>query len=240
MIFQSFSLLERLTVYENVALPMVCWNYPKNVIDKRVKELLELVGIIDKINEKPRNLSGGQKQRVVIARALTLGPKILLCDEATSALDPKTTLAILRLLREINENLGITMVVMTHQMEVVRQICNRVCILENGKIVEEGPVQEVFLRQSSALKRFLGEEEIIVSDVGKNIRVLITDYADYNRILTQMAIDLNITFPIVEGKMENYRDDILGSFVLNLTDEQYTLVVNYLDDRKIIWKDIKA
>ncbi len=192
MIFQSFSLLERLTVYENVALPMVCWNYPKNVIDKRVKELLELVGIIDKINEKPRNLSGGQKQRVVIARALTLGPKILLCDEATSALDPKTTLAILRLLREINENLGITMVVMTHQMEVVRQICNRVCILENGKIVEEGPVQEVFLRQSSALKRFLGEEEIIVSDVGKNIRVLITDYADYNRILTLQYFHLQL------------------------------------------------
>lgn len=192
MIFQSFSLLERLTVYENVALPMVCWNYPKNVIDKRVKELLELVGIIDKINEKPRNLSGGQKQRVVIARALILGPKILLCDEATSALDPKTTLAILRLLREINENLGITMVVMTHQMEVVRQICNRVCILENGKIVEEGPVQEVFLRQSSALKRFLGEEEIIVSDVGKNIRVLITDYADYNRILTLQYFHLQL------------------------------------------------
>lgn len=192
MIFQSFSLLERLTVYENVALPMVCWNYPKNVIDKRVKELLELVGIIDKINEKPRNLSGGQKQRVVIARALTLEPKILLCDEATSALDPKTTLAILRLLREINENLGITMVVMTHQMEVVRQICNRVCILENGKIVEEGPVQEVFLRQSSALKRFLGEEEIIVSDVGKNIRVLITDYADYNRILTLQYFHLQL------------------------------------------------
>lgn len=192
MIFQSFSLLERLTVYENVALPMVCWNYPKNVIDKRVKELLELVGIIDKINEKPRNLSGGQKQRVAIARALTLGPKILLCDEATSALDPKTTLAILRLLREINENLGITMVAMTHQMEVVRQICNRVCILENGKIVEEGPVQEVFLRQSSALKRFLGEEEIIVSDVGKNIRVLITDYADYNRILTLQYFHLQL------------------------------------------------
>ncbi|NLY09699.1 MAG: ATP-binding cassette domain-containing protein, partial [Tissierellia bacterium] len=184
--------LVRLTVYDNVALPMVCWIFPKNVIDKRVKELLELVGIIDKINEKPRNLSGGQKQRVVIARALTLGPKILLCDEATSALDPKTTLAILRLLREINENLGITMVVMTHQMEVVRQICNRVCILENGKIVEEGPVQEVFLRQSSALKRFLGEEEIIVSDVGKNIRVLITDYADYNRILTLQYFHLQL------------------------------------------------
>ena len=121
MIFQQFSLLERQTVYQNVALPMQCWKYSKEEIDKKVKELLELVGMSDKMNARPRNLSGGQKQRVAIARALTMDPKILLCDEATSALDPKTTNSILELLMEINARTGITVVIVTHQMEVVRK-----------------------------------------------------------------------------------------------------------------------
>ncbi|MDY4253392.1 ATP-binding cassette domain-containing protein, partial [Clostridium sp.] len=116
MIFQHFSLLERKTVFENVALPMECFGFPKDEIKRRVEELLDLVGILDKKDDKPRNLSGGQKQRVAIARALTMSPSVLLCDEATSALDPKTTNSILSLLQEINEKLGITIVMVTHQM----------------------------------------------------------------------------------------------------------------------------
>ena len=150
MIFQQFSLLERKTVYENVALPMECWGWTRQKRDQKVKELLELVGLKEKMNVKPRTLSGGQKQRVAIARALTMDPKILLCDEATSALDPKTTNSILDLLLKINKELKITIVIVTHQMSVVRRVCNKMSILENGKIVEQGDVRQIFLNQPAA------------------------------------------------------------------------------------------
>ncbi|MSU03007.1 methionine ABC transporter ATP-binding protein [Tissierella sp. DSM 105185] len=238
MIFQNFSLLERKTVYDNVALPMVCWKYPNSEIDKRVNELLELVGILDKRNKRPRNLSGGQKQRVAIARALALNPKILLCDEATSALDPKTTKSILALLREINEKLGITIIIVTHQIEVVKQICNKACILENGKIVEEGSVEEIFFRQSPAMKRFLGEEEEINYSIGKSIQIFISEDLNNNAIFTQMALDLNITFSIVGGRMERYGNKNLGFFVISLKDDQYPRVIKYLDSKSIVWRDM--
>lgn len=180
MIFQQFSLLERETVYKNVALPMQCWKYPKDQIDKKVRELLELVGLGDKMNAKPRNLSGGQKQRVAVARALTMDPKILLCDEATSALDPKTTNSILDLLMEINQKLGITVIIVTHQMEVVRKACNKACILENGKIADEGTVKEIFIKQPQSLKRLLGEEQVKLPKEGHNIQIahLVNDMHD--------------------------------------------------------------
>ena len=142
MIFQHFPMLTRKTVYDNIAFPMKCWKYGKKEIDQRVKELAEIVGSTDKLGEKPANLSGGQKQRVAIARALSMNPKILLSDEATSALDPKTTQSILALLKEINEKLGITIIIVTHQMEVVRQVCQKVSLLEGGKIVTSGDVEE--------------------------------------------------------------------------------------------------
>jgi D-methionine transport system ATP-binding protein len=147
MIFQNFSLMERKTVYENIALPMECWGYRKDTIEQRVKELLTLVDIESKIYDKPRVLSGGQKQRVAIARALALNPKILLCDEATSALDPKTTKSILSLLRRINEIMGITIVLVTHQMAVVRQICQKVSIMEEGEISASGEVSSLFMHR---------------------------------------------------------------------------------------------
>ena len=150
MIFQQFSLLSRMTVYENIALPMLCWGYKKKNIDKTVKELLELVEIPDKINSRPAELSGGQKQRVAIARALTLNPKILLCDEATSALDPRVGKSILSLLNDINKKLGITIIIVTHQMSVIRRYCSDVAVLEQGKIADFGAPEQVFLRQTEA------------------------------------------------------------------------------------------
>lgn len=144
MIFQHFSLVERRNVYKNIALPMVCWKYKKEDIDKRVQELAKLVEISDKLYDRPKMLSGGQKQRVAIARALSMNANLLLCDEATSALDPNTTQSVLNLLRELNQKLGITIVVVTHQMEVVRQICDTISILENGKISASGNVKEIF------------------------------------------------------------------------------------------------
>ena len=143
MIFQNFNLLSRLDVYDNVALPLRFWNENPNTEEnkKKIEHLIELVGLKDKMHERPENLSGGQKQRVAIARALVNDPKILLCDEATSALDPRITHGILELLKQINEELGITIVVVTHQMEVVKQICQRVAFLKHGVVLAEGKLE---------------------------------------------------------------------------------------------------
>jgi D-methionine transport system ATP-binding protein len=158
MVFQNFSLLERLNVYDNVALPLRCWKYKTLFIDKKVRELLEVVGIPEKIKQKPRELSGGQKQRVAIARALTMDPHILLCDEATSALDPKTSKTIIDLLKQINGQTGITIVFVTHQMSIILGLCKEIAILENGKVAVSGMVEDVFRQQPQALRNLMGEE----------------------------------------------------------------------------------
>ncbi len=240
MIFQQFSLLERETVYKNVALPMRCWKYSKNDIDKKVKELLELVGLSDKMNAKPRNLSGGQKQRVAVARALTMEPKILLCDEATSALDPKTTNSILDLLLEINEKLGITIIIVTHQMEVVRRACNKACILENGRIADIGSVREIFIKQPESLRRLLGEEELKLPKTGHNIQIahLVNDIHD-GELFGKMQADLDYIFPILDGKIMEYQKDNMGVFVINVDDGHLQMITDYLDERHIIWHEIE-
>ena len=173
MIFQQFSLIERRSVYKNVALPMKCWKYDKDRIDKRVHELLELVDIADKINDRPSVLSGGQKQRVAIARALALDSNLLLCDEATSALDPKTTQSVLRLLRDINQKLGLTIIVVTHQMEVVREVCDTISILENGKIAASGTVKDIFLQKPPSLMTLLGKEDHRLASAGEMVSFLL-------------------------------------------------------------------
>nr|WP_314074652.1 ATP-binding cassette domain-containing protein [uncultured Roseococcus sp.] len=144
MIFQHFNLLSAKTVFGNVALPLRVAGLPRRVIEERVRNLLDLVGLADKRDAYPAQLSGGQKQRVGIARAMVHEPEILLCDEATSALDPETTQSILTLLRDINRRLGLTIVLITHEMAVIREICDRVAVLERGRVVEEGPVWRVF------------------------------------------------------------------------------------------------
>ncbi len=155
MIFQQFNLLMQKTVARNVRYPLEIAGVPKGRANERVKELLEIVGLSHKADAYPAQLSGGQKQRVAIARALASNPEVLLCDEATSALDPMTTQSILALLKDINERLGITIVVITHEMAVIRQICNRVTIIDGGHIVEEGTVDEVFTHTRSAAGRRL-------------------------------------------------------------------------------------
>ena len=198
MIFQGFNLLQRLNVYDNVALPLKTWGYKKKDIDEKVHKLLKLVGLEDKAKSKPRQLSGGQKQRVAIARALALEPKILLCDEATSALDPKTTKDILALLSQINKELGITIIVVTHQMEVVKEICQRVVLLDKGTIVAQGDAEELFLKPGKSLKAFLGEEDEndTLPKEGVNIRLLFPSSSSENALITKMAKELNIDFSI--------------------------------------------
>lgn len=240
MIFQQFSLLSRLTIYDNIALPMVCWNYSKAEIDKKVRELAELVGITSKLNSKPKELSGGQKQRVAIARALTLNPKILLCDEATSALDPKTAKSIIALLNDINKQLGITIVVVTHQMSVLRSSCEEIAILENGRMAEQGPVKEIFIHQPQALKNLIGVKEMILPSTGINIRVLMTGENYKKPILTNMARDLGIDFMILGGEMEEYKDDVLGSVIINIEAEDFDRAISYLNSHNLIWKHIDS
>lgn len=235
MIFQNFALLERRTVYQNVALPMKVWKTGKEQIDKRVKELLELVGIPEKIYEKPAVLSGGQKQRVAIARALALNPQILLCDEATSALDPKTTQSILALLRDINEKLGLTIVVVTHQMSVVRQICNKVSILENGQIAETGLTADMFLHQPPAFKKFLGKSGTPLPASGVNLRVLLPAEIAQTPLFTSVIREADADIAIVAGQIDTYGDNALGSFVINVPEQQYEAVKKALKNKGIEW-----
>lgn len=240
MIFQNFNLLNRKTVYKNIALPLEVWGYDKDKIKKRVLELLKLVDLEDKINSKPAQLSGGQKQRVAIARALALNPKILLCDEATSALDPKTTKDILALLNKINKELGITIVVVTHQMEVVKEICEKVALLEDGILVAKGAVEEVFLKPGISIKKFLGEEENdTLPSSGVNIRILFPSRCSESAIITKMARELAIDFSIVGGKLEKFREDVLGSLVINIDESQKDTVLSYLQDKDIILEVLK-
>ncbi|MEC3792393.1 methionine ABC transporter ATP-binding protein [Clostridioides difficile] len=237
MIFQHFSLLERKTVFDNVALPLECFGYSKAEIKKRVLELLEVVGISEKKNDKPRNLSGGQKQRVAIARALALNPQVLLCDEATSALDPNTTKSILSLLEDINKKLGITIIVVTHQMEVIKQICGRVAIMENGEVLEVGDTEEIFLRNTKGLRKLIGEESIILPK-GTNIKILFTKDISNEAIITTMARELNIDVSIIFGKLEQFKDDILGSLIINISDKSGEQVKQYLTSKGIRWEEM--
>lgn len=155
MIFQHFNLLESKTVFDNIAIPLILNKVTKKEIQNRVAELLDFVGLSDKKNSYPSQLSGGQKQRVGIARALVTNPEILLCDEATSALDPKTTVSILELLKRINEEFHITILVVTHEMEVIREICNKVAVMEQGQVIESGNVIDVFETRKIVQRRNL-------------------------------------------------------------------------------------
>ena len=240
MIFQGFNLLNRKTVFENIALPLEVWGYEKSKIDTRVKELLKLVGLEEKANVKPKSLSGGQKQRVAIARALALEPKILLCDEATSALDPKITKDILQLLSKINKELGITVVIVTHQMEVVKEVCEKVALIEGGILKAEGKVENLFLNPGTSLKKFLGaEDEEVIPSNGVNIKIFFPSTSSENALITEMARDLNIDFSIVWGKLEKFRDSVLGSLVINIKEKDEDRVFSYLENKDIVWEVLK-
>ena len=228
MIFQNFNLLSQKTALSNVALPMEVWGGNKAQIQIRAKELLDLVGLSEKYHSKPRSLSGGEKQRVAIARALALNPEILLCDEATSALDPITTKEILTLLKKINQDLGITIVMVTHQMEVIKEICERVAVMEEGRVTAFGKVEELFLNPEKSLKKLIGEDDVDVLQSGINIRIFFTREFSNQEIITNMAKDLNVDFSIVWGKLESFRGNVLGSLVINVKELDKDPILCYL------------
>lgn len=239
MIFQGFNLLERLDVYDNIALPMKFWKMNTKSPESRRKilDLVSLVGLEDKIHAKPRELSGGQKQRVAIARALVLDPQFLLCDEATSALDPEITKGILSLLQTINRELGITIIVVTHQMEVVKQICKRVAFLSQGVVLSEGKPEELFIRPTvPEIKSFLREESGLLPTDGVNVQLFFFGPGSEAPVITQMARELESDFSICWAKLEDFRDNVYGSLVLNIKEPDKERVLACLDAKKVCWE----
>lgn len=238
MIFQNFSLMERASVYENIALPMRCWHYGKEEVDRKVRELLEVVGMPEKIHARARMLSGGQKQRVAIARALTMDPKVLLCDEATSALDPKSTRSIMDLLVRINKELGITIVVVSHEMGVLRSICHNIAILEEGMIEAWGSVESIFKSRPAALLNLLGGHGFQLPAEGKNLEIIYSKYNNQEPILSGMARALDMDFSIVGSDTHNYGDDSMTSYIINIDPIHMEGVARYLEERKMLWHEV--
>ncbi|MDD2371656.1 MAG: methionine ABC transporter ATP-binding protein [Firmicutes bacterium] len=238
MIFQNFSLMNRISVYDNIALPMKCWHYDKKEIDKKVKELLDVVGIPEKIHCKARELSGGQKQRVAIARALTMNPKVLLCDEATSALDPKSTNSIINLLAKINKELGITIIIVSHEMGVLRSVCENIAILENGIIEAHGTVENIFKDKPEALINLLGDKGVSLPKEGKNIELLFSKYNNKDPILSRLARTLNIDFSVVGSDSHNFKDDSITSYIINFDPIYMRDIKKFLDKNNILWHEI--
>jgi D-methionine transport system ATP-binding protein len=236
MIFQHISLLERLTVYDNVALPLRCWKYKSRDIDRKVKELVDLVGLSEKIRQKPRALSGGQKQRVAIARALALEPAILLCDEATSALDPKTSQEIIALLRRINREIGITIVMVTHQMTVLTDACDEVAILEDGRVDSQGSVKHIFLQKPNALKNLIGKDDITPSPSNGTVEIFLAAGLE---MAGRTAADLDIELTVVGGK-SGRQDGASPGLTLRISHTDYDNVARYLSSAKVNWRIVES
>ncbi len=228
MIFQHFNLLSSKTVADNIALPLkLAGELSSSAIDQRVAELLERVGLSDHAKKYPAQLSGGQKQRVGIARALATKPKILLCDEATSALDPQTTASVLGLLAQINRELNLTIVLITHEMDVIRRVCDRVAVMDAGVIVEHGPVTEVFLHpKHPTTKRFVMEAEQIDENEqrdafahvsGRIVRLTFQGEATYAPLLGVVARETGVDYSILAGRIAHIKDTPYGQLTLALT-----------------------
>ena len=236
MIFQHFNLLSSATVYENVAFPLRLVNTPKEKIDKKVTELLELVGLADKANQYPSQLSGGQKQRVGIARALASEPKILLCDEATSALDPQTTKAILQLIRDINAKLKLTVVVITHEMQVIKDICDKVAVIDKGVIAEKGKVLDVFTNpQQPITKEFISvllsndlpvgfrEREVHQEQFSGSIlliRITFIGESANEPVISRLIKNFDLNVGILFGSLDDIKGVPFGRLIISLDGRQ--------------------
>ena len=222
MIFQGFNLLMQRNCLKNICFPLELEGMKKEDAKKRALELLEIVGLPDKAKAYPAQLSGGQQQRIAIARALATNPKVLLCDEATSALDPNTTHSILNLIRDINKKLGITVIIITHQMSVVEETCNRVAILDNGTVVEQGEVSTVFAHpQSAAAKRLVfpdASDEIFAPASDEHrIRVVCNGaFATNTPLITKMAMDEGIAANILAASTRCIGDKVYGNMLLGI------------------------
>ncbi|WP_420768628.1 methionine ABC transporter ATP-binding protein [Parageobacillus thermoglucosidasius] len=241
MIFQHFYLVSSKTVFENVAFALKAAKKPKEEIEKRVNELLEMVGLSDKRDAYPSQLSGGQKQRVGIARALANDPTVLLCDEATSALDPSTTKSILALLKKINRELGITIVLITHEMEVVKEICDRVAVMQNGRIIELGTVYDIFTNpQEELTKSFINSvlrfeipDHLLQKRTGTMVKIHFKGEIAEEAVISDMLQSFKVKGNILHGKIEYIQEIPLGIFVMELIGEQEEIqrAIDYISQR---------
>lgn len=259
MIFQHFNLLSSRTVYDNVALPLELVGTPKNVIREKVEPLLKLVGLTEHAHKYPSQLSGGQKQRVGIARALTNDPKVLLSDEATSALDPETTVATLALLKRINKELGLTIVMITHEMQVVKQICERVVVMNYGKIVEQGKVVDIFMSPqhettkalignvmardmpASILDRFCkARENHPNSDAVYLLRLAFSGNEVTRPVISECSRRFNLDFNILRGTVDDVQGQTLGSLTVLIEAESSVFIeaVNFLRENGVVVEEI--
>lgn len=237
MIFQGFNLLNSKTVYENIAFPLKLDKLPKSEINARVNELLSWVELSDKANAYPSQLSGGQKQRVAIARALASKPDILLSDEATSALDPKTTNQILSMLKRINKEMNITIVVITHEMEVVKSICDKTVVLENGRIVAQGNTIDIFSNKDNCRPDIFSKEESLdykehykgellkLSFVGENAK---------NPIISNLVKKFDLELNIISGNIEYIQEKPLGTLIVELKrHDNLSTIIDYLNNHDV-------
>lgn len=238
MIFQHFNLLMQKNVLDNICFPLEIAGVKKKQAKERARELLEIVGLSDKAKSYPVQLSGGQKQRVAIARALTNNPDILLCDEATSALDPQTTQSILELLQTINKEYGITIVIITHEMSVVQKICNKVAILEKGKLAEAGAVTKIFANPESAVakKMLFGDEGETKEMKGKHlIRVVFSENSSFEPVIGNMILHFKQPVNILYADTKDIQGTATGEMILQLPDQPEIAeqMSAYLRDRKL-------
>ena len=253
MVFQQFNLLNAKSVYDNVAIPLILNKVPKSEIDNKVKTLLDFVDLGDKANAYPGELSGGQKQRVGIARALATDPSILLCDEATSALDPDTTESILQLLERVNRELGVTVVIVTHEIDVIQKICNRVVVMEHGKLIESGSVLEVFSKpKQETTKRFV--RTVIPDEIPSTVKhTLACDKRPYtilkmhflgNNTTDNVLYHINKTFDletsVLFATVTELEHTVLGIFIVQFIGDDIEVgkVKEYLVAQGIEWQEV--
>lgn len=244
MIFQHFNLLMQRTVLDNICFPLEIVGMSKKEARVKAAELLEIVGLSEKAKAYPSQLSGGQKQRVAIARALATNPKILLCDEATSALDPTTTKSILKLLKEINETYGITIVIITHEMTVVEEICSHVAIVDMGILAEQGTVNEVFKKpKSSAAKKLVYQSDSHVDSMkGKHcIRIVFTENSSFEPVIGNMVLECKMPCNILFADTKDIEGVAHGQMILQLPEDELIAnkMIHYLEERKLTVEELK-
>ena len=236
MIFQHFNLMNTLSVFDNVAFPLKKSGKTKSEIEQKVLSLLELVGLEDKVNSYPRQLSGGQKQRVAIARALANDPDVLLCDEATSALDPKTTYSILELLKKVNVQLGITIVIITHEMQVVKEICNKVAVMEEGEVIEQGSVLEIFTNPerdltkdfidtathiNQGIETVLSHEQLLNLKEGDYlVKISFVGASTGEPLITKLSTQFQVAANILFANVEIIQETPVGTLLVGLSGEK--------------------
>lgn len=243
MIFQQFNLLMQRNALQNICFPMEIAGIPKKEAKQRAMELLEIVGLSDKAKSYPSQLSGGQKQRIAIARALATNPKVLLCDEATSALDPTTTRSILSLLKEINERLGITVIVITHEMSVIEEICNRVAIIDQSHIAEIGEVEEVFVRPKSQIAKqlvFTGDTHIEKFQGEHKCRIIFDGRTSFEPVIANMILECKTPVNILFADTKDIDGKAYGQMIIQLPDDKANRnrIFSYLNTNRIPYEEV--